>query len=207
MPSRALPPVKRPSVSRRDPSDLDPEIRRLLGPPALHDGESEEDYNHLHERLRSAVLPADVIEELWVRDVADLAWEALRLRRLKAKLMDGAAAAGLERVLTDLVPDYFVRETLLKAWVHREAAARRQVDSLLAKAGLDRGTIEAQTLSARLNAFERIDRLIMLSEARRNAALREIDRHRDAVARRLREAMADIEDVEFQEVSARAAAK
>ena len=45
------------------------------------------------------------------------------------------------------------------------------------------------------------DLTIMRSEARPNVALREIDRHRDAVARRLREAVAEIEDAEFEDVS------
>lgn len=44
----------------------------------------------------------------------------------------------------------------------------------------------AQTLSVKLKDFERIDHMTMHAEARRNAALREIDRHRDVVTRRLR---------------------
>jgi hypothetical protein len=52
----------------------------------------------------------------------------------------------------------------------------------------------------KLDTFERIDRLIMQSEARRTMFLRELDRHRDVVARRLREASAAIADAEFREV-------
>ncbi len=42
----------------------------------------------------------------------------------------------------------------------------------------------------------------MQTEARRDMILREIDRHRDALARRLREASAAIEDAEFTEIAA-----
>ena len=42
----------------------------------------------------------------------------------------------------------------------------------------------------------------MQTEARRDMILREIDRHRDALARRLREASAMIEDAQFTEIAA-----
>jgi hypothetical protein len=181
---------------------LEPELQEIFGPPPLYEGESEESYNHLHDRVRSAVLPEDVIEEIWVRDIVDLFWETLRLRRLKAKLMDAASSKGLERVLATLETDYFARDQLVKGWANGRADARKQVNQLLKKAGHDKAIIEAQTLAARLDDFERIDRLIMQSEARRNAVLREVDRHRDAVARRLGDAVADIKDAEYEEVSA-----
>jgi hypothetical protein len=46
---------------------------------------------------------------------------------------------------------------------------------------------------------DHLNTMIMQAEARRNTALREIERHRDLLAARLREAAA-IEDAEFEEV-------
>jgi hypothetical protein len=43
----------------------------------------------------------------------------------------------------------------------------------------------------------------MSSESRRNAVLRETDRHREAVARRKRDAVTEVEDVEYEEVEPR----
>jgi hypothetical protein len=43
--------------------------------------------------------------------------------------------------------------------------------------------------------------MIMQGETRRNAVLREIDRRREAVARRLKDTVAEIEDAEFEDVS------
>ena len=50
-----------------------------------------------------------------------------------------------------------------------------------------------------LGNIERIERMIMAAEARRNAALREIDRHRATLGRRLRQAVreAEAEEVAF----------
>ena len=58
----------------------------------------------------------------------------------------------------------------------------------------------AQTLAAEIDDIERIDRMITSAEARRNAALREIERHRTSVAERLRRATA-FEDAEFEDVT------
>jgi hypothetical protein len=59
----------------------------LLGAPPLVGGEDAAAYDELLARVAGAVAPADVLEEMWVRDVVDLAWETLRLRRLKALLL------------------------------------------------------------------------------------------------------------------------
>jgi hypothetical protein len=48
--------------------------------------------------------------------------------------------------------------------------------------------------------FERIDRMSASAEARRNNALREIDRHRETVGAGARKAIDEVEDVEFREV-------
>ena len=56
-------------------------------------------YDELLARVSGAVKPSDVLEEIWVRDVIDLVWEALRLRRLKADLIAANAHEGLEQIL------------------------------------------------------------------------------------------------------------
>ena len=77
--------------------------RALFGPLLVLEGEDAAAYDALLERVAGAVDPADVLEEIWVRDVVDLAWDALRLRRLKASLMTAASHEGLESVLTPLL--------------------------------------------------------------------------------------------------------
>jgi hypothetical protein len=151
------------------------------------------------------VAPEDVIEELWVRDLVDLTWETMRLRRRKAKLMDAARPEGLALMLKNLTdwPATLAHE-MAAAYARGEVKAKKMVDSFLENAQIDPGMIEAQTLVARLDAFATIDRLLAQSEARRNAVLREIDRRRDAAAaRRAREALTDVADAEFEPVETR----
>ena len=54
----------------------------VLGQPQLIDGEDSEAYQKLHERVSLSVKPADIFEEIFVRDFVDLTWEVLRWRRL-----------------------------------------------------------------------------------------------------------------------------
>jgi hypothetical protein len=174
-----------------------------LGPAPLLEGEDANAYEALKGQIRSAVAPNDIIEEIWVRDVLDLLWETMRLRRLKAKLVRAAAHEGLNELLRPLT-GIFEHGDLINGWARRDEKSVKKVDALLKQAGLDQEAIAARARAFKLDAVERIDRMIMQTEARRNMILREIDRHRDALARRLREASAMIEDAQFTEIAATA---
>ena len=196
--SRKTPPLAPAESPRAEPPT---DLQSLFGPAPLLAGEDASAYEALKGQIRAAVAPNDVIEEIWVRDVLDLLWETMRLRRLKAKLMQAAAHEGLDKLLRPLT-GMLEHQELSAAWARRDASSVKKVDALLQQAGLDQEAIAAQTLAVKLEAFERIDRMIMQAEARRNMILREIDRHRDVLARRLREASAMIEDAEFAVIAA-----
>jgi hypothetical protein len=102
----------------------------LLGPAPLFEGEDTAAYDELLARISGAVKPADIFEEIWVRDIVDLVWETLRLRRLKANLMTAEAYKGLEQILVPLV-GFLQREDLAKAWAARDQSAIKRVDKLL----------------------------------------------------------------------------
>jgi hypothetical protein len=161
----------------------------VFGPPPLVGGEDAAAYEALLARVAGAVAPADVLEEMWVRDMVDLAWEAQRLRRLQAALLTGAAHDGLAVVLTPLLGLTGAHD-LAAQWAAGKRRALRRARALLAAAGLGENAVAAQTLAARIGDFDRIDRMIMQAESRRAAALREIAFHRAVLARALREALA-----------------
>jgi hypothetical protein len=137
-----------------------------------------------------------------VRDVVDLVWDALRLRRLKAELITAEAHNGLKQILHALFDCWSTADTLSKAWARRDPKAIKEVDATLASADLKMDTVMAETLARELDKVERVDRMIMSLEARRNAVLREVDRHRATVAQALRRAV-DVEDAQFEEVGAK----
>jgi hypothetical protein len=127
-------------------------LEAIIGPPLILDGESGDRYCELYDRVRDAVQPNDMIEELWARDIVDLVWETLRLRRLKLKLMRAYAYQGLQRLLAPLVPGE--RVSLRDGFGLGSPAAVKRVERVLAKAGLDKEYIFAATLAAKLDDLE-----------------------------------------------------
>ena len=64
-----------------------------LGPPPLIEGEDGAAYNQLHGSITAAVKPKDFIEEILARDIADLSWDVLRLRKVAGGRLGGNPAA------------------------------------------------------------------------------------------------------------------
>ncbi len=109
-------------------------------------------------------------------------------------------STGVQRILAGIGHSYPERDTLGEKWAAGDEGARRKVNVILAKAGLTIDEATAKTLESKIDVFERIDRMLASAEARRNNALREIDRHRDAAGTAVRRAIDEVEDVEFRDV-------
>src|SRR5215831_80121 len=58
--------------------------------PLLLPGEDDASYHELLSRVRTAIKPVDIIDEMFIADVVSLEWEVLRWRRLKSSLMQTA---------------------------------------------------------------------------------------------------------------------
>ena len=63
----------------------------FLGRAPLTLGDSTSAYDALLARIFASVRPSDPLEEIWVREVGDDVWEAVRNRKLKAALMTACA--------------------------------------------------------------------------------------------------------------------
>jgi hypothetical protein len=175
----------------------------FFGPAPLIPGEDPEAYKALQTRVAAAVAPKDVLEEIWVRDVVDLVWETLRLRRLKAAFLSSAAHEGLAIILRPLAKSDFMRRiggSLSERWAQGEPEAKKTVNGHLASAGLSVDDVMAQTVALKLEAIERMDRMLASAEGRRDAALRELTRHRETLAAAVRRATEKIDDAEFEEI-------
>jgi hypothetical protein len=174
-----------------------PMALRLFGPSPIMEGEDITLYDDLLTRISTAVKPKDILEDIWVREVVDLTWETFRLRRLKWTLLTATAGEGLTKVLGPLI-GWGQADDLARAWFTRKPSAIKRVKKILASADLSVDAIMAQTLSIKLDDIERIDRMIAIAEARRNAILREINRHREVLSQNLRRAVQDVEDGPLQ---------
>jgi hypothetical protein len=155
----------------------------LAQPAPLTTGEDPATYDDLLARVAAAVKPDGVIEDLWVRDVADDAWEVLRLRRYKAGYLAACRRDGMAAVLAGLGET--MSHALARSWAAREPAVLDDVRERMADAGLGHDAVMGSAFAAHIDAFDRIERLIGAAMARRAATLREIARHRAELAEQL----------------------
>ena len=179
----------------------------FFGPPPLVDGEDTEAYNDLLMQVSSAVHPADTVEEILVRDVVDYTWEILRWRRAKISLVKFTMQSDLKLLLSPLfrrrsknqvLPRQLVK--LVELWAVGDKFAANELVKRIASANLTTKAVIDRNFLKNIEQIERLEQLITTYESRRNAALREIDRHRAALAQALREKVQDIEDAEFETI-------
>ena len=78
----------------------------LFGSPVLLAGEDDAAYHQLLSRVRTAISPIDIIDEMFIADVVSLEWEVLRWRRLKSSLMRTCGLEALEQFLNEHL-DYY----------------------------------------------------------------------------------------------------
>jgi hypothetical protein len=175
-----------------------------LAPAPVLPGEDQSLYAEMAARIVKEADPKDSIEELLIRDVIDLAWEVLRLGRLKVGILRASTAIGVRTVIDELAHgaslEFDYNRKLGQRWAAGDKPARTEVKAALSKAGLTIDEVTAKTAEDKIDTLERLDRMLASAKARRNNALREIDRHREACGAAARGAIDEIEDAEFREV-------
>jgi hypothetical protein len=179
-------------------------VAAAAGAPPVIAGESRAAYDELLSRMTRTLAPADVIEHMFLRDVVDLAWEVLRLRRLKANLMACAAHQGVATLLRPLIEEDSDRALLARGWAARRDGAVEKVESLLAAAGFGPDHVAAATFASASYDIERIDRMMAAAERRRNSALFNVEYHRERFGRQLRRALDDVTQTALDPASASA---
>jgi hypothetical protein len=171
----------------------------FFGPPPLIPGESRADYDAFLAAVTASVKPVGVLEEMWVREAVDHHWVVLRLRRLNALLLQGHAHQGVANVMNRL-KGVSTGGLIASNWARNEPGARKEVSDRLAAAGLTFEAVMAETLALKLEETERIDYLMSSAEERRNTAIHEIDRRREAFKAAASSAV-EAEEAEFNEVA------
>jgi hypothetical protein len=184
----------------------------IFGPPSLVAGEDSAGYDQLLERVSGTVKPRDIFEEIWTRDFVDNTWDILRLRRAKKALMANGVADALENAL---LPFFGPQEKpwypeglseLVRKWTAGDSAAITKVEELMVSAKLTMDIIVDRAFVNAIDTIERLEHLITVAEHRRNAILREIERHRASFAEVLRKTIPTVEDADFQPIEPKAIA-
>ena len=195
---RGRPPRANPAVAQPESEVVVSSFDDFLGPAPLLEGEDKADYIGLLEGVRRQVKPKDVIEQIYIRDVVDLTWELMRSRRIKvATLHKGQVRAVQQLASSNNWPglDADAKWSIGAAIKTSFADGMRE----LAKHGVTLPDINAHAFAAERETLLRLDQNMMQIEARRNFALREIERRRVSLGRRLGAAINEVE-AEFKEV-------
>ena len=135
-----------PVISESPYADLKPihfsaVLDRVAGiaPAPLLPGEQEAEYATHVARIVAAAQPRDAIEDLLTRDVIDLSWDVLRLRRLKAGLLRGAISSSIYQVMCRLGYEDEYAWKLTANWAAERKAAQKKVAARASEGATDDG--------------------------------------------------------------------
>jgi hypothetical protein len=154
---------------------LPADIQALFGDPPLLSTEDPARYRDMLDRFAECIAPRNIIEWLWVKDVADLSWEILRLRRYRTLMIERRRESDARiEYAPEHADDPEVYDILEQIEAHRNAPT------------LDTEAESARLLIYYLPKYETIDKLLMAAELRRDRILRELDFRRERIAPLLR---------------------
>jgi hypothetical protein len=192
-------------------ASVPPEIRELLGPAPLLRADNAERYERILAQLAAAVRPVDFVEWVWVKDLVDLGWEAARARVAKTARIAMERRRAMEALWRAQDPSE------LDAYPDLKADSDAQLERIFAgewpdelayfyfvikeRFGLEPAAVDDVAYALALADIEKLQRLIDNAGARRDAILREIDRRRESLARRLRQVAENLDviiDAEFE---------
>jgi hypothetical protein len=162
------------------------EIADIFGQPPVLSTENRQAYDALTTQLVLEWKPRDIIEWMFVRDLADTSWEIFRHRRAITNLFAISFKTALRAVLSDVLPElgckpwfglYDTVKGLAQAWFEGPQE-QEKVKSELAKYGLTAEAIMAQTYVLRRDELDKLHRLLAAAEARRTLLISNFNEYR-----------------------------
>jgi hypothetical protein len=165
------------------------ELRDFLNEQLNYD-----DYEDAYAETLEKILQEDLQKNLAEDQAKELAQQcACWQRDAVEKVTVLLKPVGLDTIkILDRAKAHRAKE-LAEEYARRQPKAIKQVRKLLASSGRTMHDFMLEALPAKLDQTERIDRLIMVAETRRNASLREIDRHRAGLGEALRRNVQEVE--------------
>jgi hypothetical protein len=181
------------------------DVRELLGPSWIIEGEDPERYEHLLVQVAEAVGPIDFIDWLLVKDVVAHTWEIQRSRRHRETVIRMGRLKALRQILSQAMPADTPTEIseLADIWLSGNSQALKRVAKTLGRSGFSVTDIDAHAMTVMAPELERIDLQVERYESRRDSLLRQIERRRGGWALRVRRVTEDVVEAEFKEVPAR----
>jgi hypothetical protein len=186
------------------------DVRELLGPAWIIEGEDPERYEQLLARVADAVGPADFIDWLLVKDVVAHTWEIQRSRQHRETVIRMGRLKALQQILDQATPDpegglsigrdSDIAELAVK-WLNGDSKAAKRVAETLQASGFSLADIAAHAITVMAVELERIDLQVERHESRRDSLLRQMERRREGWGKRVQRASEDVIEAEFSEIA------
>jgi hypothetical protein len=170
------------------------ELRELYFSSALLKTESKLEFAKIVAELEKDIQPGSFVARMYVKDIANIVWEIMRLNRVKSGIINNAWQDALRNVLKKILfpPGLTVNLKVILAphqlayeWFVNEEAKQR-VSFLLEEAGLDWYAVEAEACRLMLTELERLDRLLSSARARWEKSLRFVAEYEESVSQKIR---------------------
>ena len=207
-----------------DPTDLE----QLFGPPPVLTGAEAQRHRQIFRAFAQLVEPRDIIEWIYIWDLADYRTEIQRLQRLMPRLIQEAHKARLQQRAKGITWDTGDEKRLVRDGIDPELKAEiknlkckpeeveAQIERLKAARieeiqSKHRKTIQeltdeyegdangAASFGAWIENYERADQCLVVAQKKYDQTLRQLDEYRGGLAERLRRPNDTIIEGEFQE--------
>jgi hypothetical protein len=181
------------------------DVRELLGPAWIIEGEEPERYEQLLAQVAEAIGPIDFIDWLLVKDVVAHTWEIQRSRRHRETVIRMGRLKAMHEILDQAMPraEFVEIPGLAAKWLKGDSNAAKRVSGILHGSGFSIEDVAVHAITVMAVELRRIDLQVERNESRRDSLLRQIERRREGWAKRVQRATEDIVEAEFREVPAR----
>jgi hypothetical protein len=181
----------------------------IMGEPPVVLGEDLNTYILLLAQIGATTGAHNIVEWLMVKDIADLTWQILRIRRWIPAILDNGLRMGLLAGVDQLINDHpgsvldrralkYVTDHYLDATIDQYGMdGVQRLQAVLDRFRADRDKIAAANSFARnFDIFDRAEELLTRLEDRRIRALREIENRNRSFGAALRSASDAVIDAE-----------
>jgi hypothetical protein len=164
----------------------------FMSPVLITECASEQ--SEILRQLEQEIKPRNIIERIYISDIATITFEIKRLRRAKTAIINTSFRPALQSVLAELLrepgvhADYVPDKAaaLALAWF-KSAKAKKQVSKILNQFHLDESAIEAEAIRRSSADLARFELLLASLELRQSKALSCVADYRAILALQLQE--------------------
>ena len=170
-------------------------LMKLMPHPVFLPDEDADKFKAFHQSFIEATNPTDIIEHVFVQDIAYYTWDAARYWRQKVSTIKAARREAAEKILFLCLFDgkrghndsTILARTLADGLSSGKEPEHQMAKEMLEGYGHGESEIQSVCYSLRIKELESIDKSLNDANYRRNQSIRELERHQDNLAKRARE--------------------